>query len=167
MWNSWNHGRCTLKSMGFQNWTKRCMPAAQTESYTTDSGGIQGKHKVGSLSGMHMESCSGRGTSKPWSIKIWVGQRWSCQVPLHSSSITGCSSCTSRITQNDPVQVQQWSALLVSQKWMWIWSASLSLFCKCGGSDSYCNQMTKKNMVNDANDDEEHGDDGWGDEDDD
>ena len=41
MWSSWNHDRCTLQSMGFQNWTKRCMPAAQTESYTTDSGGGQ------------------------------------------------------------------------------------------------------------------------------
>ena len=28
-----------------------------------------------------------------------------------------------------------------------------SLFCKCGVSDSCCNQMTKNNMANDANDD--------------
>ncbi len=48
------------------------------ENYTTDSGGVQGKHKEGSLSGMHMENCFGRGASKPWPIKIWVGQRWSC-----------------------------------------------------------------------------------------
>ena len=34
-----------------------------------------------------------------------------------------------------------------------------SLFCKCGGSDSCCDQMTKNNMANDANDDEEHSDD--------
>ena len=40
--------------------------------------------------------------------------------------------------------------------------------CKCGGSDSCCNQMTKNNMANDANDDEEHSDDeDDGDEDDD
>ena len=39
--------------------------AAQTESNTTDSGGVQGKHKEDLLSGMHMESCSGRGASKP------------------------------------------------------------------------------------------------------
>ena len=31
-----------------------------------------------------------------------------------------------------------------------------SLFCKCGGSNSCCNQMTKNNIANDANDDEEH-----------
>ena len=43
-----------------------------------------------------------------------------------------------------------------------------SLFCKCGGSDSCCNQMTKNDMANDANDDEEHSDDeDDGDEDDD
>ena len=34
-----------------------------------------------------------------------------------------------------------------------------SLFCKCGGSDSCSNQMTKNNMANDANNDEEHSDD--------
>ena len=33
-----------------------------------------------------------------------------------------------------------------------------TLFCKCGGSDSCCNQMTKNNMTNDANGDEEHSD---------
>ena len=32
------------------------MPAAQTESYTTDSGGIQGKYKEDSLSGMHRKA---------------------------------------------------------------------------------------------------------------
>ena len=52
--------------------------------------------------------------------------------------------------------------------WMCIWSASLLPIGKCGGSDSYCNQMTKNNMANDANDDEEHSDDeDDGDEDDD
>ena len=34
-----------------------------------------------------------------------------------------------------------------------------SLFCKCGGYDSCWNQMTKNNIKNDANDDEEHSDD--------
>ena len=43
-----------------------------------------------------------------------------------------------------------------------------SLFCKCGGSDSCCNQMTKNNMANDYDDDEEHSDDeDGGDEDED
>ena len=43
-----------------------------------------------------------------------------------------------------------------------------SLFCKCGGSDSCCNQMTRNSMANYANDDEEHSDDeDNGDEDDD
>ena len=42
------------------------------------------------------------------------------------------------------------------------------LFCKYGGSDSCCNQITKNNMANDANNDEEHSDDeDNGDEDDD
>ena len=48
----------------FPKLDERCMPAAQTESYTTDSGGVQGRHKEGSLSGMHRESCFGRGVSK-------------------------------------------------------------------------------------------------------
>ena len=33
-----------------------------------------------------------------------------------------------------------------------------SLFCKCNGSDSSCNQITKNNIANDANDGEEHTD---------
>ena len=94
--------------------------------------------------------------------------RWVKEMILPSPSVQlPRSSCTSRITRNDPVYVQQWSAFVVSQMWMCIWAAC-SLFCKCGGSDSCCNQMTRNNMVNDANDDEEHSDDeDDGDEDDD
>ena len=49
--------------------------------------------------------------------------------------------------------------MLVCQMWMCFWSASLlpNLQCVCG-SDSCCNQMTKDNMANNANGDEEHSD---------
>ena len=43
--------------MGFQKWTKRCMPAVQTEIYTTDSGGGQENIKRA-----HFQACLWKAT---------------------------------------------------------------------------------------------------------
>ena len=144
------------------------MPAAQTESKTTDSGGIHGKHNEGSLSGMHMESCFGRGASKPQPIKIWVVKddlaKSLCavllpkDVPLAPVEVLKTIQCT--CSSDQPCSSLRCGCA----------SGQLpcSLFYKCGGSDRCCNRMTKNNMANDANDDEEHSDDeDYGDEDDD
>ena len=129
--------------MGFQNWMKRCMPAAQTESYTTDSRGVQGKHMEGALSGTHMESCFGPGASKPRPIKFgWVKDDLAkslCAVPL-PQGVPLAPAELLKMIQCMYSSDQPCSSLrcgYVSDQ------LPCSLFCKCGESDSCCNQMTK------------------------
>ena len=65
-----------------------------------------------------------------------------CAVPLPQDS-----SCTSRITQNDSVHVQQYQPSLSLKCGCVSGQLPRSLFCKCGKSNSCCNQMTKNNMA--------------------
>ena len=127
--------------MGFQNWTKSCMPASQTESYTTDSGGVQGRHKEDSLSGLHMESCFGRGTPNIDPLEFgWVKDdlgKSLCAVPLPQDVPLAPAELPKMI------QCMCSSDQLCSSLRCGCVSGQLlcPLFCKCGGCDSCCNQM--------------------------
>ena len=144
------------------------MPAAQTESYTTNSGDVQGKHKD-----THFQACIWKAAldEEPPNLDPlkfgWVKDDLAkslCAVPLPQDVPLAPAELLKTIqcmcSSDQPCSSYRCGCVTGL--------LPCFLFCKCGESDSCCNQMTKNKMTNIANDDEEHSDDeDDGDEDDD
>ena len=130
---------------------------------------------VASCYGQKCEACE---TMKDVRYKVWVsktGRKSACLLPK-LKAIPPTLEAFKESTKRAHFQAWIWKANLDEEppnlnplKFGWVKddrcgcaSGQLpccSLVCKCGGSDSCCNRMTKNNMANDANDDEEHSDD--------